>query len=49
MTTSHPAGKDTNGLPRKDIWPPLEGTTEYPPEKNNLLVKLLMDVRRSQD
>ncbi|XP_053405155.1 uncharacterized protein LOC123560749 [Mercenaria mercenaria] len=49
MTASHPAGKDDNGQPRKDLWPPPEGTAPAPLESKNPLVKLLMDVSQSQE
>ena len=46
MSASHPAGNGDDGNPRKDRWPPPEGTA---PEEKNLLVKLLMDTYSSQD
>jgi hypothetical protein len=49
MTACHPAGKDEDGDPRKDLWPPPEGSAPPPPEKTNPLVKLLMDVSASQE
>jgi hypothetical protein len=44
MTAKHPAGSDNEGKPRKDLWPPPEGTVPAPPENKNPLLKLLMDV-----
>ena len=49
MSASHPAGKDDKGNPRKDLWPPPEGSAPAPPEELNPLVKLLMDVGESQE
>lgn len=49
MTASHPAGCDLEGNPRKDLWPPPEGTSQPPPEELNPLVKLLMDVSVTQE
>ena len=48
MSACHPAGKDQDGLPRKDLWPPPEGSAPAPPEEKNPLIKLLMDVSESQ-
>lgn len=31
MTACHPAYKDENGNPRRDLWPPPEGTAPPPP------------------
>ena len=44
MTASHPAGKNQDGSPRKDLWPPPEGCAPAPPERKNPLTKLLIDV-----
>ena len=44
MSASHPAGKGEDANPRKDLWPPPEGT-----EETNPLGKLLMDTSSSQD
>ena len=49
MTACHPAGKDCDGNPRKDLWPPPEGSAPAPPEEKNPLVKLLTDVSHSQE
>ena len=49
MTATHPAGTDTEGNPRKDLWPPPEGTAPQPEEESNPLLKLLMDVSDTQD
>jgi hypothetical protein len=49
MSASHPAGNGDDGNPRKDRWPPPEGTAPAPPEEKHLLVKLLMDTSSSQD
>ena len=43
MSASNPAGNDDDGNPRKDLWPPPEGTAPAPPEEKHPLVKLLMD------
>ena len=37
MSASHPAGKDEEGNPHKDFWPPPEGSAPPPPEEKNLL------------
>ena len=49
MSANHPAGVDSHGVPRKDLWPPPEGTAPAPPEEKNPLVKLLIDVSESQE
>jgi hypothetical protein len=49
MTATHPAGKNADGTPRKDLWAPPEGTAPAPPEEKNPLIKLLMDVSASQE
>ena len=49
MTTTHPAGTDSEGKPRKHLWPPPEGTAPEPDEESNPLLKLLMDVSDSQE
>ena len=49
MTASHPAGCDEEGKPRKDMWPPPEGTAPPPPEERNPLVKLLTDISDTQE
>lgn len=48
-TASHPAEKDDNGKPRKELWPHPEGSAPLPHDENNPLVKLLMDVSLSQE
>ena len=47
MTANHPAGQDENDNPKKQYWPPPEGTAPAPPENANPLLKLLMDVSTS--
>ena len=49
LSASHPAGKDETGKPRKNLWPPPEGSAALPPEEKNPLIKLLMDVSMSQE
>ena len=49
LTASHPAGKNADGNPKKEFWPPPEGTAPKPPEEKNSLIKLLMDVSTSQE
>lgn len=49
MTASHPAGKDADGQPRKDFWPPPEGSAPPPNESKNPLIKLLMEVSQLHD
>jgi hypothetical protein len=36
-------GKDETGKPRKNLWPPPEGSAALPPEETNPLIKLLLD------
>ena len=48
LTALHPAGTSEMGEPRKDLWPPPEGTAPPPPEEKNPLLKLLFDVSSSQ-
>ena len=47
-TASHPAGVDTFGQSRKDMWPSPEGTAPPIPEENNPLVKLLCEAATTQ-
>ena len=35
LTASHPAGKDESGNPKRNLWPPPEGTTAPPTEEKN--------------
>ncbi|CAH3017279.1 unnamed protein product [Porites evermanni] len=42
MTALHPAGNDDEGQPRKDLWPPPEGTAEPISHDRDPLVKMLM-------
>ena len=49
LTSSHPAGKDESGNPKRNLWRPPEGTAAPPPEENNPLFKLLMDISSSQE
>jgi hypothetical protein len=49
MTASHPAGCDSLGNPRKEFWPPPEGTSPPINEDSNPLIQLLMDVSATQD
>lgn len=42
-------GKDESGSSNKNLWPPQESTASPPPEKDNPLFKLLMDVSSSQE
>lgn len=45
---NHPSGKNETGCPNKNSRPPLEGTAPTPPEEDNPLLKLLLDVSCSQ-
>lgn len=45
---NHPSGKNETGCPNKNSRPPLEGTAPTPPEEDNPLFKLLLDVSCSQ-
>jgi hypothetical protein len=49
LSASHPAGKYETEKPRKNLWPPPEGSAALPTEENNPLIKLLMDVSMSQE
>lgn len=49
LTAIHSAGKNETGCPNKNAWPPPEGTAPSPPEKDNPLFKLLMNVSQSQE
>ena len=49
MTANHPAGQDENGNPKKQYWPPPDGTAPARPENANPLLKLLMDASTSQE
>jgi len=44
VSASHPAGTDDQGIPKKEFWPPPEGTAEPIATDQDRLVKLLMDV-----
>ena len=49
MTAMHPAGSDEEGKPRKDLWPPPEGSADPVPSDQDPLVKMLMDIASTQD
>ena len=49
MTALHPAGNDEEGQPRKDLWPPPEGTAEPISDDRDSLVKMLMQIAATQD
>ncbi|CAH3153590.1 unnamed protein product [Porites lobata] len=49
MTALHPAGNDEEGQPRKDLWPPPEGTAEPISDDRDPLVKMLMQIAATQD
>ena len=49
LTALHPAGKNDDGLPHTEFWPPPEGTAPLPPEESNPLLKLFMDVSETQE
>ena len=49
MTALHPAGNDEEGQPRKDLWPPPEGTAEPISDDRDPLVKMLMQIATTQD
>ncbi|XP_053372848.1 uncharacterized protein LOC128546392 [Mercenaria mercenaria] len=49
LSAMHPAGSDSHGHPRKNLWPPPEGSAPAPDEEKNPLVKLLMDVSSLED
>ena len=48
MTATHSAGTDDNGNPRKDLWPPPEGTAAQIQEEDNPLAKLLHEIAVTQ-
>ena len=49
LTASHPAGSDEDGNPRKDLWPPPEGTMCPLTEENNPLFKLCSETSGSPE
>ncbi|CAH3141297.1 unnamed protein product [Porites lobata] len=49
MTALHLAGNDEEGQPRKDLWPPPEGTAEPISDDRDPLVKVLMQIAATQD
>ena len=49
MTALHPAGSDEEGQPRKDLWPPPEGSADPISEDGDPLVKMLMEKAATQD
>ena len=49
LTALHPAGKNEDGSSRKDLWPPPEGTAPLPPDDQNPLLKLLIDISETQE
>ncbi|XP_078350740.1 uncharacterized protein LOC144635515 [Oculina patagonica] len=49
MTALHPAGSDEEREPRKDLWPPPEGTADPISDERDPLVKMLMDISATQD
>ena len=49
MTALHSAGNDEEGRPRKDLWPPPEGTAEPISDDRDPLVKMLMQIAATQD
>ena len=48
MTALHPAGSDGEGKPRKDLWPPPEGSADPISDESDPLVKMLMEVAATQ-
>ena len=48
MTALHPAGNDEEGQPRKDLWPPPEGTAEPISDDRDPLVKMQMQIAATQ-
>ena len=49
MSALHPAGKDGDGNPKKEFWPPPEGSAEPIANDQDPLVMMLMDVSATQD
>ena len=49
MTALHPAGSDEEGQPRKDLWPPPEGSADPISDNRDPLVKMLMQIAATQD
>ncbi|KAL9956688.1 hypothetical protein ACROYT_G038207 [Oculina patagonica] len=49
MTALHPGGSDEEGKPRKDLWPPPEGSADPISDERDPLVKMLMDIASTQD
>ena len=48
MTALHPTGSNEEGQPRKDLWPPPEGTADPISTDRDPLVKMLMEIAASQ-
>ena len=49
MTASHPAGSDEKGQPRKDLWPPPEGSAVEISHERDPLVKMLLEIAATQN
>ena len=49
MTASHPAGSDEVGQPRKDLWPPPEGSAVQISDERDPLVMMLLEIAATQN
>ena len=49
ITASHPAGSDKEGQPRKDLWPPPEGSADPISDERDPLVKMLLEIAATQN
>lgn len=49
MTALHPAGSDSEGQSRKDLWPPPEGSADPILDDRDPLLKMLMEITAAQD
>ena len=49
MTALHPAGSDEEGQPRKDLWPPPEGSADPISGDRDPLVKMLLEIAATQN
>ena len=49
MSALHPAGSDEEGKPRKDLWPPPEGSADPISDGRDPLVKMLLNIGATQD
>ena len=49
ITALHPAGSDEEGQPRKDLWPPPDGSADPISDERGPLVKMLPEIAATQN